>query len=168
MRYNIALIATNPEKYINYAQKEFSDFAKGYLLSKNSLPHITVAQFKEINRAKILLLWQEIQDSGLIIPQINLIGVSLTRKNDNLWGISLIVKRCSELVRLQEAIITILKNYSIDCISPTGDLYRPHLTLARIPELKITYFDEQLLDGCNFVLVIGECDENGQFIKIIN
>ena len=132
MRYNIALLATEPKMSTNYAQTQFAEDAQGYLLSEDSLPHITVAQCKVEDENLIRSIWQEIHEQDLNIPQPYFLGIGMTKKAERLWGVSLIVARDPALVQLQSTIIGVLNRHNIECISPVGDWYRPHLTLARI------------------------------------
>ena len=169
MRYIIALLAINQNLFIEEAQKEFGHISQDYLLSQNSLPHITLASFDldDNNQNVIENIWQEIQSQIDILPKIRFLGFGLSRKLKIFWNVSLTVARDPELVKLHNQVIEILKNNNLKCISEVGDLYRPHLTLARIKELNMTNFNDKLLEPAEFVLAMGEGDIHGQFLKVI-
>jgi hypothetical protein len=172
MRYIIALLAKLPDLYVQESQK-FALISSGYLLSSNSLPHITLAQFDfsdiDFNDQELKLsqIWLSIQKQIISLPQPKFIGFGFTRKFQDLWNISLTVARDPELVKLHLQITDILQKFDLKCISGFGDLYRQHLTLARVKEFKIYNFNNNLLDDVSFNLAIGKGDLNGQFLEVI-
>ena len=60
MRYILALVPPKDQKelYIKEANRLFSTVAKGYLVSENSSPHITLCQF-ECNEISATKVWKE-------------------------------------------------------------------------------------------------------------
>lgn len=166
MRYIIALVPKSPDIFIAEAQKYASE-AIGYILSNSSLPHITLAQFESADKNKVENIWQSLQSQTTTIPQPEFIGISITRKAANLWGLSLMARRDEDLVNLHLSVIKLLEKNVISCLSPVGELYRSHLTLARIPEPNIVNFNERLLNNVPFVLGFGQGDVNGQYLKTI-
>ncbi len=167
MRYIIALLAAIPNPFIQEAQEQFSAISEGYLLSGSSLPHVTLAQFYLSDKDALLDIWHTIQDHITDIPQPKFTGMGFTKKAKNLWGASLSVEREPGLVKLHHIVVETLKTYNIQCISDMGELYRPHLTLARIKELKVAHFNDSLLEITPFVLALGQGDENGQYLTTI-
>ncbi len=99
MRYVIALLAMFPNLFIQEAQRQFSTVSQGYLLSNNSLPHITLAQFYLDDEDRLIDIWHEIRTNVINVHQPRFLGISLTRKAKILWGISLLATRESELVK---------------------------------------------------------------------
>jgi 2'-5' RNA ligase len=166
MRYNIALLAEVPDPFIQEAQKHYSAHSDGYLLSDNSLPHITLAQFYVHNTDIVLEIWNKIQHSIVTTPKPKFIGIGLIKKAKHLWGLSLSVARSTDLVAAHKIVVEILQQHTIQCISNSGEQYRPHLTLARIKEANIVNFNDRLLEDTPFVLTLGQADENGQFLNI--
>lgn len=167
MRYIIALLAQYPNFFIQEAQKEFAGKHETYLLSENSLPHITLAQFNLENPELLSKIWDELHNKIVHIPQPKFLGLNFSKKSKNLWGVSLTVERSIDLVRLHNLVVGMLVQYNVKCLNQTEESYRPHLTLARIKELKIESFNDKLLDEAPFVLAIGQSDQNGQFLKVI-
>jgi 2'-5' RNA ligase len=168
MRYIIGLLATSPSFFIQEAQRQFSPTAIEYLLSETSLPHITLAQFKCDTLEILASLWRDVQSSISNIPQPNFLGIGLSKKHNNLWGVSLTVARDAQLIACQRTIVSILKQYDLICISPSDEQYRPHLTLARIPHPELMNFNDALLNPTPFILALGFGDENGQYIKTLH
>lgn len=166
MRYCIALLATVLNPFIEQAQKQFGPTAQGYLLSSASLPHITLAQLSLPSNNDIESIWQDIQKINIAV-QPKFSGIGISRKAHNLWGVSLTVARNPDLMELHRVIINILRQHNIRCISPIEDLYKPHLTLARIPHPEIANFDDTLLEDAPFILTLGLADENGQYLQTI-
>ncbi len=167
MRYIIALLAQEPEPFIQEAQRQFSPIAQGYLLSNNSLPHITLAQFNVDDVYKLGKIWNELLTYIKDIPQPRFLGIGFSKKTKMPWGASLSVAREPELVALHLIVIDVLKNYGIQSITPSKELYRPHVTLARITEPRLSLFDDSILDPSSFILALGQGDENGQYLKTV-
>jgi 2'-5' RNA ligase len=168
MKYVIALIPQNIDIFIDVAHQLFGPISQEYVLSKNnSLPHITLAQFLSENSEQLQHVWHELQHAA--IPRVQFIGIGFTKKWDSKWNASLTVTRTSELIKLQQHIITVVKKYKVESVVPDGDIYRPHLTLARIlvSEPVCIDFEKIPLADVGFKLVIGIGDEHGQLIEIL-
>jgi 2'-5' RNA ligase len=167
MRYVIALVALIPSIFTREAQEQFATASEGYLLGTKSLPHITLAQFYLEDQEALLNIWHEVRCKIAHPHQPKFLGLSLTRKAQGLWGVSLLVARDPALVKDHLVAVEILKQYGIRCISEVGELYRPHLTLARIKEPKINGFNDEIFQPTPFTLALGEADENGQYLTTI-
>ncbi|MGN6670898.1 MAG: 2'-5' RNA ligase family protein [Candidatus Nucleicultricaceae bacterium] len=167
-RYNFALLSTgHPERYITAAEHHFQHLADGYLLGSESLPHITLAQFRadpEVLPALITAL--------ALVPHIipiHLSGLGFSNKADTpLWGASLTVARSSNLLTLHQTVVHILAQHTLSPLNATGDLYRPHLTLARIHRLDVHDFKKDIFEGDTFRLALGLSDELGQFKRVLH
>lgn len=158
----------NPEKYIKEARHHFSLIADKYILGPQSIPHITLCQFYA-DLEIYPTVWQEVINLGNC-PQPEFTGFSFIKdhQNPNLWWAEISVSRKSELVNFQNKVTHILKKNEIDCLNDINDLYRPHLTLARIDKLEINSLDAQLLQSETFMLSIGVSDEVGQFTQMLH
>jgi 2'-5' RNA ligase len=167
MRYIIALLAVFPSFFIKEAQEQFGAVSQGYLLSQSSLPHITLAQFSTDDQEIVSKIWSDVQTSTTSIPQPLFTGIGLSKKDKHLWGVSLLVKREPALVEIHRTIVALLEKHGLACISETGELYRPHLTLARIKEPKLLGFNDGLLEPAPFTIALGKSDENGQYLSTI-
>jgi 2'-5' RNA ligase len=167
MRCIIALLAELPNLFIEEAQAQFSRIAEGYLLSNDSLPHVTLAQFYLDNENELKKIWDELQTQVVTMPQPRFTGIGFTQKAKNLWGVSLSVARDSELLNLHCVVVDALQKHTIQPLNDSKELYRPHLTLARIREPKLDNFNVTLLQATPFVFALGQADENGQYLKSI-
>jgi 2'-5' RNA ligase len=169
MRYIIALLAVNLQLFTDEAQKQFASISQDYILSQNSLPHITLAQFDvdDSNGKLTELMWDDLVSQITSVPQPRFLGFGCTKKFKVFWNVSLSVACDPALVALHTQVLSVLEKYNLTCVSETGDLYRPHLTLARIKQLKIDSFNDALLEPHEFVLAFGQGDINGQFVKTI-
>lgn len=168
MFYGIVLLALNANFFIQEAQRQFATYSEGYLLSNTSLPHITLAHFRADNHEAAYNIWENINKKATDIPEIRLLGIGLNKRNHNLWAASLIVERHSKLVNLHKLVINELNENNMSYRTPSGDLYRPHLTLARIKAPIINSFNEAILENTQFVLAFGIIDDNGQLIEVLN
>lgn len=168
MKYIVALLPDTSDIFIHVANESFGAIAQDYMLSNVSLPHVTLAQFTTEHANLLADICNDIQ-TIVELPQIQFIGIGFTKKTETTWNASLTVARTSELIKLHQSILAILNKHSLKTISPSGDLYRPHLTLARITTTKsvILNFNEISLSNMNFKIVLGMGDAHGQFTKII-
>lgn len=167
-RYNIALVSVqHPEAYIKLARKYFKQDSEGYLLGPHSLPHITLCQFLA-DESVLFTLIPELEKADKS-PPIHLTGLRFSNKhNSSLWGASISVRRSPELISLVEFVVNLLQKYKLVPLNSVGDLYTPHLTLARVNCINIKDFPKDIFIGDLFTLALGESDELGQFIKILH
>lgn len=167
-RYNLALLSTgHPERYITAAQHHFQSVADGYLLGNESLPHITLAQFRAFQDILPPLI-EALESAPKTIP-VELIGLGFSNKASTpLWGASLTVARQESLLTLHQNVVDALTQNGLIPLNSTGDLYRPHLTLARINQLRVEGFAKDIFEGDTFHLALGLSDELGQFTRVLH
>lgn len=164
-RYNIALLALKPEPYISVAQSHFSDQARCYLLGPESAPHITICQFygESAVLPSLIRALATLEKS----PPVRFTGLGFSKdKTPNMWGASLTIARTPELMKLHLGVVDVLNQQGLSPLNSSGDLYRPHLTLARIEGLTVSNFSGDSLEDSPFSLVLGESDDWGQLRHI--
>ncbi len=164
-KYNIALLPVDSQRLIAYAQR-FSIINPIYILGAKSLPHVTLCQFYR-EESEIEAIWGEVcaalSNDALDLEFKNF---SLITFDNKMFWISLMPSDAPKLHRIQADVASILK---ITNKKP----YDPHLTL--IGTLDSTYetqaaplIAEYKPIPDKFVLALGECDEIGQFVRIIH
>jgi hypothetical protein len=165
-KYIIALVASNPAYYQDYALHNFQNNAKEYILGKDCLPHITIAQFYA-NAPDCQKILSEFVGLKCIQPQFTGISFIKDKNTTDLWWAELSVMRSLELIQLHKHIAQTINKYGIGLINDTGELYRPHLTFAlmqteglniTLPELKLVPFE----------LVYGYAGDLGQLHQVIS
>ena len=75
------------------------------------------------------------------------------------------------MVKIHRAAVHLLALDGYNCLNDSNDLYRPHLTLARVRlPSSIESWPDSILSrpSDSFKLVLGEGDSNGQFLKTIS
>ena len=166
-KYIIALLAVEPSDYIQAAQQHFGQCAEGYILGPKSHPHITLGQFYA--DAEIVALIKSEALSLRDYPQPNFTGFSFIqdRQDASFWWAELAVARAPALMLLHNKIVDNLTQKNIPCINDSGDLYRPHITLARVKKQHLSHLNADLLQDRPFRLAIGSADDLGQFIEIL-
>ena len=167
-RYNIALLSIGrPEAYIQIANLLFKPYAQSYLLGPDSLPHITLCQFLA-QSSNIFDLIPDLEHADQR-PPVHLTGLRFSNKHhSNLWGASLSVKRSPELMKLQAFVVDLLSHHRLSPLNPVGELYVPHLTLARVNCIQVKNFPKDIFIDDLFNLALGDSDELGQFTKILH
>jgi 2'-5' RNA ligase len=166
IRYNAALLALDSQRYVGEAQR-FAKQAQGYLLGDHSLPHVTLAQFYANQQAYAAIVHDLQKVTN--IPHLEFTGFNFGKddREEGTWWVSLSIARNPTLMDLHQSVCTILKKHQIQPINRIGDLYRPHLTLARIQKVHLEDLSSAALDPSPFAFVIGEADEFGQFKKVL-
>ena len=180
-RYNIVLVpssAEDREKFVNFAQKFAEEHLielQGYLLGNDSIPHITLCQFdgsdKELEKIKNVLQIL-VYSNGGYIPSFNIFNSKIILSG-NLTGkeaIDLGVEKTSEIMTLHTDVSDIVKKIGLTPLNPSGDLYRPHLTLAFFKPQAIPVPDLILLEqfnSINFTIALGKADDNWQLVNIL-
>lgn len=164
LKYIVALLALSPAGYIDFAQKHFSKVAAGYLLGAKSAPHITVAQFYADQSSYNIIKDHVTTITTSIMPRF--IGISFVGDavHPDIWWAELSVARDSALLALHQKMINFLKMQKMKIINDHEDLYRPHLTLARIHATSIHSSCPNLAPS-PFILVLGQADELGQLVN---
>lgn len=165
-KYIIALLpAGKSEAFVGVSQS-FSFMDPIYNLGENSLPHVTLCQFYR-EESEIEATWVEVSDAlrdhALDLEFKNF---SLITFDNTMFWISLMPGDAPELHKLQAEVAGILK---VSSKKP----YDPHLTL--MSTLDSTYerkaaplIEEYSPISDKFILALGECDELGQFIRILH
>jgi len=167
LRYNAALLALEPHRYVREAQR-FAKEAQGYLLGEHSLPHVTLAQFYA-NPQTYAAIVDDLHNGGQI-PQIQFNGFHFGKDDhvEGVWWVSLSIARDPALVHLHQFVCSILKRHQTEPLNSSADLYRPHLTLARVQKIHLDGLTSPVLAPSSFGFVVGESDEFGQFKKVLN
>ena len=175
MRYILALVPTNESvaaQYIETAQALFKPHHDSYLLSTKVSPHITVCQFETEEEKQAERFWTEVGKLSMyrIVPRFT--GVSFQRGAGNLkqyyWA-EISVARDENLMRMHLFALDSLKNVGLTSFNDSGDLYRPHLTLARmhLPPTIIKWKEEILDDPGEFKLTLAKGDNHGQYLSTL-
>ncbi len=103
-------------------------------LEENSIPHITIIKFEsqsELTKNEL----GKISDSLELDINIDFSGITLLPSHSEGHWIELSVLKNRQLVKIQNELITRLKNYKI--LSGIGDRFRPHITFAKTKNGKI-------------------------------
>lgn len=171
MRYIIGLCPLHPLPYIKIAQELFSDMSDGYLLSETVHPHITLTQFETEDPKLLSTLWDNIQEYKIQPLMPDLIGFSFKKgKNEhkNFYWAQIAVERESNIVAMHFQMLDILKKYHLVSLIDSEDIYKPHLTLARINLRKpIPVWPEDILKSSLFKITLGASDQNGRYLEKI-
>ncbi len=171
MRYNIALYALNPCSYCNVANELFSDISHGYILSENSHPHITLCQFKSEDLKAIASIWQQIKLFNFEVLKPKFLGINFQRgagEHDKFYWAQIIVEREKPIMDMHFKVLNILNENQMKCITDNGDLYKPHVTLARIQlNRPISLWPSHILNPTGFKITLGISDGNGQYLKML-
>lgn len=162
-KFNIAFTPkSHLEEFISLAETS-KDKSHNYCLGENSIPHITVCQFFS-SEDSLDKIWEEACSS---VPNpticVNLNRVSNISFDGQLYWVSLLPHRDSELQSIFSIISKIVKPIRIDEYDPHITLfnYFPNkLNVEEVLKTKICIEDE-------FELVIGECDGAGQLQNIL-
>lgn len=164
VKYIVALLANNPKIYIDYVQTNLLAVASEYMLSDSSAPHITLAQFfgTEQEYQDICIYLEE---QNIRIPVLEFTGIAILKKND-FWWVEYSLMKTQSLLALQKKVADFLQQRNLTLLNHSGDLYRPHLTLARINTTAVSISLQTIIPQSSFSLAIGEADSLGQFVKV--
>lgn len=165
-KYNIALLPVDKgAAFIDVSQK-FSMMDPVYNLGEKSLPHVTLCQFYQEER-EIEAIWEKICDAlSDHALDLEFKNFSLITFDNKMFWISLLPDASSELHQLQAEVAALLK---VSSKRP----YDPHLTLISTLDSKyegkaVPFIKDYQPIADKFILALGECDELGQFIRIIH
>lgn len=164
-KYIIAMLASNPTWFVNYAQL-FAGQSAGYLLGEHALPHVTLVQFygeeSDYNAVFELLKAQPVD----IQPRITGLNFGYhTDSPDLLWA-ALGVARDPQLLALHHKLVDFLEQRAgVEVLTIRRDLYDPHITLALIKG-NIPKCQRPIAPLMKFKLVLGRADRLGQFVEI--
>lgn len=164
-KYNIALLPTSKNQEIVNCSSFFSSISDQYQLGENSLPHVTLCQF-QANESTVRDLWDRVCDAltGHIIS-LELKDFSCISFDHKIFWISLMPDQRTLLNDMHSVVAEIVN-------SPAKKSYDPHLTLINTKDNEYEKMADKLIKkyspiSDDFVLSIGECDEIGQFTKLL-
>lgn len=168
MRYIIGLTPKVTLPYVAAAQELFSDVSDGYLLADSVYPHITLVQFETVHSSQVKLIWEEIASNHTLF-QPQLIGINFIKglgEHSKFYWAQIGVERDPILMSAHHQMVDLLKHHQLDCLIDSGDIYKPHITLARIKLLKsIPMWPMNILEPSFFNITIGESDKNGRYLN---
>ena len=184
MRFILALIPPKQtiSVYLHAAQMLFSPVHDGYLLSDNSLPHITVCQFECDNENDVQVIWKQIEKLNIRPFSPRFTGLSFIKPfSPRFTGLSFIkgvgvheeyywaelsVARDQEMMKVHQLAAGIIRSKGLACLNDSDNLYRPHLTLARIrlPDTIQRWPDALLTNTSDFKFALARGDNNGQYL----
>ncbi len=171
MRYNIALYALDPESYCNVANELFSDMSQGYILSENSHPHITLCQFKSDDLNVIEAIWEQVKIFNFEVLEPKFLGINFQKgagEHHKFYWVQITVERENPIMDMHLKVLNILNENQMKCITDNSDLYKPHVTLARIQlNRPISVWPSHILNPTAFKITLGISDENGQYLKMM-
>jgi 2'-5' RNA ligase len=174
MRYILALVPTREvaTTYIQTAQTLFGNHHDSYLLSEKVSPHITVCQFETEQESKATLFWHQIDtlSNRKLFPRLT--GVSFQKgmgKLKEFYWAEVSVAREEALMKVHQFALDALEKCGLHSVNDSGDLYRPHITLARIrlPETIQRWPDELFEDQGEYKLALALGDDHGQYLSTI-
>jgi hypothetical protein len=164
-KYNLALVPTSINDRVVAVAQEFSSLAERYLLNGvNSLPHVTLYQFRTESH-HLDRLWKRACE--LLAAQIHLTfhQVGYDTFNDITYFISLLPDQVEDLNDMH-----VLAAGALEL--PIKASFDPHMSLLdtkrrdygkEVKEMVLPWLP--LADV--FVLALGKCDEVGQFTEIV-
>lgn len=171
MRYIIGLSPLIPSFYIKVAQDLFQDVYDGYILSETIAPHITITQFDSDDIKIPQKLWGMIEELKIQECTPKMIGVSFIKGlNDhkNYFWAQIAVERDPVVMKIHNQILKLLEKNQLESLVDSGDIYKPHITLARIKLLKpLPLWPSEILESSAFKITLGESDQNGRYLKTI-
>jgi 2'-5' RNA ligase len=174
MRYILALTPPNEQssQYIELAQKLFSSVSDCYLLSEKASPHITICQFETDDERKSVKFWKDIEQYKISSISPRLTGVSFLRGfgllKEYTW-VEISVARDPEIMQIHELALNALKKNELTSYNESGDLYRPHITLARIhmPDTLQKWPDVIFEERGKYKLTLAKGDDHGQYLQTL-
>ncbi|KTD23945.1 2'-5' RNA ligase family protein [Legionella maceachernii] len=164
-KYNIALLPLHSSDEIIEFAKKFSTLSENYMLGEKSLPHVTLCQFyaeeKQVNE-----VWENacntLTEHSLELTFGNFSCISF---DESTFWVSLLPDKVDALNDMYSEIIKIVKPFN-------NKLFDPHMTLfnTKNKEYKTLIKDDlsqySSISDC-FILALGECDEIGQFTRLV-
>ncbi len=171
MRFILALIPPKQtiSAYLHAAQMLFSPVHDGYLLSENSLPHITVCQFECDSENEAQIIWKQIETLNLRPFSPRFTGLSFVKgvgvHQEYYWA-ELSIARDEEIMRVHQLAADVIRSKGLACLNDSDNLYRPHLTLARVrlPDAIQRWPDSLLTNTNDFRITLARGDNNGQYL----
>lgn len=161
-RYNLALVPKNISNFIVNLIINFNSQTHTYCLGKNSIPHITIAQF-EANEREVELIWHQVCESKWPNVYLNLNAFSNLTFDNSIYWISLLPESKEVLIEIFNKIKKL--------VSPLRqEDYDPHLTLfnyLRLTDKMIDLVNQQITITDEFEITLGFCDEFGQLNNVL-
>ena len=162
-KYNIALLPKRKNEKIIELSEQFDLNFYDYKLGKKSYAHLTIIQFYADNfqvEKKWLALCEQYK-----MHEIELIFqfFSIFTLDSQVFWLSILPDKIKILYEIHRSVCSILK-------LSENKLYDPHVTLFSTKDRRLNLILESFpsfLVSDYFVLSIGECDEAGQFTKLI-
>ncbi len=174
MRFILALIPPKETvaAFIQAAQMLFASDNDGYLLSETSLPHVTVCQFECDSEQEARAIWQRVDSLNIQPIPLRFTGVSFvkgTGLHKEAYWTELSIARNENVMRIHRIASEIVRAQGFHSLNDSGDLYRPHLTLARIrlPDVISRWPEELLKSAGHFKLALARGDQNGQYLQTL-
>jgi 2'-5' RNA ligase len=164
-KYNLALLPMTKSEDIINASQAFSNMADKYVLGEQSLPHLTLYQFK-IEESETKHLWEVVCETWNEDP-INLVleKLSFITFDEDIYWVSLLPGNPTILRKMHEKISRIINH-------PAKESFDPHVTLINtrnkdckkeVDKFAIQY--EPIRDS--FILKLGKRDDVGQFTEVV-
>lgn len=165
-KYNIALVPTSKNQEMVDCSNFFSSISDQYQLGENSLPHVTLCQF-QANENTIQHLWDkacEALTEHTVLLEFK--DFSCLTFDDKIFWVSLMPNQRNLLNEMHIVVAKIVN-------SPSKKSYDPHLTLINTRDSDYKKMADKLIKiyspiSDDFALAMGECDEIGQFTKLIH
>ncbi len=171
-RYNIAFLADDPSPFTKVAKTLFGSTYDTYILSENSLAHITLCQFETQEPEILKKIFKDVLALNIITYIPNMIGVHFkkgTKENQGFYMAQILVERENFLIKAHVGILEIIKKYNINCVNASAECYQPHLTLARIRLAdSIPAWPDVLFNPTTFKLALGISDPSGQYLETLH
>lgn len=173
MRYIIGLIPLDSTLYAQAAQTLYSHMSDGYLLSSTVYPHITLAQFElsDHEEKRIQVIWQDLTKFNINPFKPELIGIHLIKglnSHEGFHWAQIGVERDPLIMKAHYRSLYILSKHQLFCLNDAGDIYKPHITLARIKlSQSIPLWPVELLAAQEFRLALGASDINGRYLHTL-
>lgn len=171
-RYNLALIPKTKQPSFIACAQQFQDDTTDYLLGPQSIPHITLVQFRTDDDSVLEQIWHTASQAftSLEMP-LMLTGphwIDDMKREHFIW-LQLMPHEPNDLHHIHMKLVAILNHYSILPINRSLELYEPHLTLAHTAHSAFinTLQAQHTEISDEFYLALGLSDEIGQFLKII-
>ncbi|MDR3491687.1 MAG: hypothetical protein P4M12_06540 [Gammaproteobacteria bacterium] len=167
-RYNIALIPQTQSAAIIKLAQNFSDISESYLLGADSLPHVTLCQFMQ-NDSDVKLTWLNVLEVlkthviELEFPELNIFI------NPNLFWVSLKPNKIDILKKMHKQAASVIKKPLGRCFK----FYDAHMSLTNTLDKNFQEHVKAVEKKYkpikdNFILALGQSDEEGQLKKIIH
>ncbi len=169
-KFIIALLAISPDSFIDYAQNNFLDISDRYILQiEQSKPHITLAQFygEESDIDMISQHFDQGKYKAIFEPRFISMSFKKDKMEAQIWWAEISVARDPSILSLQKEVEAVLVKRDRQLINASGELFNPHLTLARIEGDNLNLnLNTVPLQG-EFKLAIGKADQYGQFVELV-